>query len=149
MSTGARKRTVLSAVAAVCVAGALGGAAYAYFTATGTGAGTVPVGSTSPWVLTSRPVSGLVPLAAPQRIVGSATNAAGQHQYIGTVTPTVASTSNVGCTAADFTVAPGVINTDEASGATGLNFGTIAFNDTSSNQNACQGVTVNLSFTSN
>ena len=143
-----RKRVAATVVLAVLALGA-GGVAFAYFTSTGSGTGSANVNSTSTWVLSSTTVTGLGPGLAAQNIVGSATNPLGQKEYIGTVTPTVSSTSNAGCTAADFTLTPGVINADTVSGATGLNFGTIAFNDTASNQNACQGVTVNLAFSSN
>ena len=129
---------------------ALGGAAFAYFTSTGSGSGSASVNATSSWTLSSTTVTGLGPNLPAQSLVGSATNSLGQKEYIGTVTPTVTSTSNVGCTSADFTLTAGVINADTVSGATGLNFGTIAFNDRSGvNQDACQGVTVNVSFSSN
>ncbi len=140
------------AVIGIVAAGslALAGVAAAYFTSSGAGTGTGSVNNSSAWVLTSAPVSGLGPGLAAQSIVGSATNALGQNEYIGTVTPTVTSTSNPGCTAADFTLTAGGINADTPSPSTGLNFGTIAFNDlTTTNQNACEGVTVYLGFTSN
>jgi hypothetical protein len=128
----------------------LGGAAFAYFTSTGTGTGTGTVNSTSVWTLSAATVTNIGPGNGAQNIVGTASNAAGQNEYIGTVTPTVTSTSNnVGCPGTDFVLTPGVINHDEASGATGLNFGTIALPDVNASQDACQGVTVNLSFTSN
>ena len=145
-----RSRRFAGLAAVVVALSVAGGAAYAYFSSTGSGTGTGTVNSTSPWTLSSTALTGIGPGLAAQNIVGSATNTLGQKQYIGTVTPTVSSTSNGGCTAADFTLTPGVINADTVSGATGLNFGTIAFNDRAGvNQDACQGVTVNLSFTSN
>ena len=144
-------RLRLGAVAAtVLTVGVLGGAAYAYFTSTGSGTGTATVNSSSAWTLSSTSVTGLGPSLPAQSLVGSATNLLGQKEYIGTVTPTVTSTSNVGCTSADFTLTAGVIAADTVSGATGLNFGTIAFNDRAGvNQNACEGVTVNIAFSSN
>jgi hypothetical protein len=144
-----RKKKIAVIVVGAASSLAAGGVAFAYFTSTGAGTGTATVNSSSTWVLTSTPVSGLGPGLAAQNIVGTATNALGQTEYIGTVTATVASTTNSGCTAADFTITPGVINADTPSGSTGLNFGTIAFNDRNVNQNACEGVTVNLSFSSN
>jgi hypothetical protein len=141
------KRLAAAAAVAVATLG-IGGLAFGYFTSTNSGSGSGPVADASPWTLTSVTVSGLAPGVAPQKIHGTATNALSETEYIGTVTPTVTSTTNVGCTAADFTVTPGVINASVASGTTGLTFGTIAFNDLPSNQNACQGVTVSLSFTS-
>lgn len=147
--TSDRRRRVTAIAVAVVAVVASASAAFAYFTATNGGTGTIPVDASSPWVLTSRPITGLTPVTPPVHIVGTATNPDNQHEYIGTVTPTVASTSNAGCTAADFTITPGVINADEPSGAAGLNFGTIAFNDTNANQNACEDVSVTLSFTSN
>lgn len=146
----ARKRTkLLVSIGAVAVVCAAGGAAYAYFTSTGSGTGTGTVNSSSAWTLTSTPVTNIGPGLPAQNIVGTATNSLGQTEYIGTVTPTVTSTSNAGCDASDFTLTPGTIDADTPSGSTGLNFGTIAFNDTGSNQNACAGVTVYLSFSSN
>jgi hypothetical protein len=144
----AKKRFVAVASAIVVTLG-LSGAAFAYFTSTGTGTGTGTVNNTSVWALSSSPVTNIGPGLPAVNIVGTATNPAGQTEYIGTVTPSVTSTSNVGCTSADFTVTSGTINADTASGATGLDFGTIAFHDTGSNQNACEGVTVYLSFSSN
>jgi hypothetical protein len=144
------RRSRFAGIAAVILAVSVGGVAYAYFTSTGSGTGNGTVNSSSPWVLTSSAITGLGPGLAAQNIVGSATNTLGQKQYIGTVTPSVSSTSNVGCTSADFTLTNGTINSDTVSGATGLNFGTIAFNDRPGvNQNACEGVTVNLAFSSN
>ena len=145
------RRSRFAGVAAVVLAvSVMGGAAYAFFASTGSGTGTGTVNSSSNWTLTSSAITGLGPGLAAQNIVGSATNSLAQKEFIGTVTPTVSSTSNVGCTAADFTLTSGVINADTVSGATGLNFGTVAFNDRAGvNQNACEGVTVNFSFTSN
>ena len=152
MVSGAQGRRVAAVLATLALALVAGVAASALlhsgFTATNNGSGASPVASTSSWVLSSTSLSGIAPGIAPMTIRGTATNASNQTQYIGTVSPTVTGTSNSGCTAADFVVTSGVINTDVASGSTGLNFGTIAFNDTASNQDACQGVTVNLSFTS-
>lgn len=142
------RRGVYAVAGAAIAVVAAASAAVAYFSATNGGSGTIPVNSASPWVLTAHPITGITPVSPAVHIVGTATNADNQHEYLGTVTPTVVSTSNVGCTAADFTVTPGVINTDEPSGATGLNFGTIAFNDTNTDQDACIDVSVTLSFSS-
>jgi hypothetical protein len=149
MKLSVRGKRLAVVVSLAVVAATAGGWAFGYFTSTNNGTGSGPVGVSSPWHLSSTVVTGVAPGVAAQVIPGTATNPASATEFIGTVTPTVVSTSNVGCTAADFTLTTGVINAAVASGTTSLNFGTIAFNDTSSNQNACQGVTVNLSFVSN
>ena len=111
MSFKLRSKRIAAVAASAALTLGVGTAAFAYFTSTGNGTGSATVNSTSPWVLASTPVTGLAPGLAAQNIVGSATNVAGQTEYIGTVTPTVTSTSNVGCTAADFTLTPGIVNT--------------------------------------
>ena len=152
MRSGSTGRRVGAVVASLGLALVVGFAASALiqvgFTATNNGTGSAPVASTATWTLSSSSVSGLSPGSAAQVISGTATNVANQTQYIGTITPTVTSTSNAGCTAADFIVTPSAVNADIASGTTGIHFGTIAFNDTVANQDACQGVTVYLSFAS-
>ena len=124
-------------------------------------------------------LSPLAPGVAAQTIKGTVTNTAGYTEYIGTVTPSVSSvaettgemnlwgdpnsaTDGLGipasgsqgtyyCSASDYTVASNAVNTDEVSGATNVVFGTIAFKDIASPtiQDACQGASVSLSFSSN
>ncbi len=73
--------------------------------------------------------------------------------YVQSVTAAVTSTSNPSCTAADFTVVqPSPVNAEipAGSGQGAWSGGSIAFkDDPATNQDACKGVTVNLSYSSN
>jgi hypothetical protein len=127
------------------------GAAYTFWTAGGTGTGTVTVGTNTPITVNQTSIiTGIAPGVAPQVLSGNFTNTNAGPVHVATVTVTVASTSAAGCTAADFTIVGGAmtVNADIPAGAaTGTWTGaTIVFNNTAANQDACKLATVNLAY---
>jgi hypothetical protein len=138
-----------AAAALVVVAGS--GIAYGFWSSGGTGAGTAASGTTATVTInqTSPAIVDLGPGVAPENLAGTFT--ATKPAYVNQVTPVVTSTSNVGCTAADFTITLPPATAAEVL-ITGTTWGpaTIVFKDNPLvNQDACKGVTVNIGYTSN
>jgi hypothetical protein len=151
-----RRITKTSAFVAVgaAIAVASVGVAYAYWTTSGSGTGTAATGTSS--AITVKQVgtiSGLAPGSGSQALAGNFDNSNPGAVYVHSVTASVASTSNPGCTAADFTVVqPALVDDNVPAGiAKGTwSGGSIAFNDDPArNQDACKSVTVFLSYASN
>lgn len=145
------KQTITAAaVAVVVVAGAIG--AYAYWTSGGTGTGTAGTGTTATVTInqTSPAIVDLGPGVAAEPLAGTFTTTGGKPAFVNQVTPVVTSTSNVGCTAADFTVTLPTLTSAEVVTGTAWTGATIVFKDSATvNQDACKGVTVNIGYTSN
>ena len=129
----------------------VGVAAFAYWTATGSGTGTASTtAGQSVTISQTNTINDLEPgNTTPDTIVGTLTVSNAKNAYVATLPPSVTGTSNDGCTAADFTVAPADYNAEVVGSATGVSLGTIVFHDTADNQDACKSATVNLSFSSN
>jgi hypothetical protein len=147
----ARRTTLLAVGAAVVVASA--GVAYAYWTTTGSGTGSAGTGtSSSVTVKQTSTVSDMAPGVAPQELSGNFDNGNPGPVYVHSVTAAVTGTSDPGCTAADFTVVqPNVVDAEVPAGDAQGSWsgGWIAFNnDPDRNQDACKGVTVDLSYSS-
>jgi hypothetical protein len=147
---------VIATVAAL--AAAVGG--YAYWTASGNGTGTAATGvSAGITVNQTSVITNMHPGDVAQTLTGNFTNAAGQPEYVNTVTASIASvTKAVGapagtCDATDYTLANPIatVNAEVPVGSpettvtwTGP---TIKFNDKPAvKQDACQGATVNLAY---
>jgi hypothetical protein len=133
---------------------AISTAAFAYWTGTGSGEGTATAGETATLEINQTSViTGLGPGVAPQSLNGTFT--ASEPVRVGQVTATVTGTELdgdpvAGCTAADFTIVqPTATNAVVATSGTTWGGGSIAFNSTAANQDACKGVTVLISYTSN
>ncbi|MFC7430335.1 MULTISPECIES: hypothetical protein [unclassified Agrococcus] len=153
-----RKKLIAGVAALFMLVGA--GAAVAYWTTTGSGTGSAATGSSQPVVVVQTSnVTNLRPGAAAQTLSGTFNNPSGGSQYVRTVTASISSVTVAAgvtgtCTAADYTLA-GATMTVNQNVAAGTGQGTwtgatIAFaNDNARNQDACQGATVNLSYTSN
>jgi len=160
------KKVVAIGLAAGVTLG-IGGAAFAYFTAGGTGTGSATTGSSSAMTLvqdTTINTAQLVPGYGAQTITGHQYNSAGTTEYVGAVTPSISSATvwqqlnGYTCSASDYTLTPSVAAGDEAVGPSGtqptgssndFSLGTIAFNDkTTTDQDACQGQVLVLSFNS-
>jgi hypothetical protein len=146
-----RRTVVIALVAAVLLAGA--GAAIAYWTTTGSGTGTATAGTGVPVTVTQdSTITGLFPGGPNVAIDFTINNPAPGPQFVTAVAIAVTGTSNGGCTAADFQVTqPTITAANIPIGATsylGASTGAaIRMIDTGVNQNACKGVTVNLSYT--
>ena len=129
-----------------------GGVAFAYWTTTGSGTGSAAAGTSSAVVVTqTNPVTGLYPGGLPQDINLNIANSNSAAQRLETVAISVSSTSDAGCTAADFTVTDATIGAEVPSGATNAYAGStsgasIKMKDTAGNQDACKNATITLAF---
>lgn len=129
-----------------------GGVAFAYWTTTGSGTGSAAAGTSSAVVVTqTNTVTGLYPGGPAQDINLNIANSNSAAQRLETVVVSVSSTSDAGCTAADFTVTDATIGAEVPSGATNAYAGStsgasIKMKDTAGNQDACKNVTINLAF---
>ena len=147
-----KSKTKALAAAGVLVLATAGGA-YAYWSSTGTAAGTATTGTSSAFVVTTDAASGspLSPGGPTQTVAFHVKNTNSGVQRLSAVAVTVATgtgaawTSVSGCSAADYTVGtPTFTAGDVAANATVDGAVTITMNNLSSNQDACKGVTVPL-----
>lgn len=149
-----RKTSFRAASLALAFILVLAGAAYAYWTVSGTGAGQASTGTVVGITVNQTPtITGLAPGLPAQALLGTFDNPNAGPVYVGSVTATVTGTSNVGCDATNYTITgTATVNAEVIPGSgvgawSGLN---IAFNNKPTiNQNACKGVTVNIAYTSN
>ena len=129
-----------------------GGVAFAYWTTTGSGNGSAAAGDSSAVVVTqTNTVTGLYPGGPAQDINLNIANSNSAAQRLETVAVSVSSTSDAGCTAADFTVTDATIAAEVPSGSTNAYLGsatgaTIKMKNASTSQDACKNVTINLAF---
>lgn len=151
--TKRRALTVLGVIAALAVAGA----AIAYWTAGGSGTGTAATSDPTNQLTVNQTatLSAMYPGDSPQTLSGDFDNPTGNSVYVGTVTASIDSVTKngnpvVGCDATDFDLqSPAMgVNAEVPAGASTGSWGgaTIQFKDKPSNQDACKGVTVNLSY---
>ena len=152
-----KKKTVVLTLGLVLVVGG-GGAAFAYWTAGGSGTGTATTGSNVPLTENQTTVVSAMATGVPaQTRTRTYTNTNPPPVWVGTVTAAISSVTKagspvVGCDATDYTLsnAAMTVNAEIPSG-TGVGAwtgATIQFNDkASTNQDACKGATVNLSYT--
>lgn len=131
-----------------------GGAAFAYWTNSGSGSGQAATGTNAAVVVNqTSTVTGLAPGVAAQPLSGDFGNDNDGPVYVGSVTATVSGTDQPGCGATDYTIAgAATVNAQVAAGDgvgswSGL---TIAFNNKPSvNQDACKNAVVDLAYASN
>jgi hypothetical protein len=152
-----KRRIVLAALVAVVLAIA-SGVAYAYWTGggNGTGTGATAAGTTALTVNQSTVLTAMYPGDSAQTISGTFNNTSSGPVYVASVTASIASVTKagipaVGCDATDFTLATPVASVN-ASVPVGSTVGAwtgpkINFNNKITNQDACKGVVVNLSYT--
>ena len=152
-----KRPVVIATLTLLLVVG--GGIAYAYWTNNGTGTGSAETGTNAALTVNqTTTVSAMAPGVAPQALSGNFDNPNVGPVFVKTVVATVTSTNATGCSAADYTItgvsiiggsAPGVGGNVPAGGAnvgswSGL---TIAFNNTTSNQDACKGAVLTIGYT--
>lgn len=150
MKMNLRQTIAVAGIGVVLVVGAV--AAYAFWTSGGTGAGTAGTGTTATVTInqTSPAIVDLGPGVAAEPLAGTFTTGGGKPAFVNQVTPVVTSTTNVGCTSADFTVTLPTLTSAEVVTGTAWTGATIVFKDSATvNQDACKGVTVNIGYTSN
>ena len=132
-----------------------GGAAFAYWSATGTGDGTATAGNTTNFTIASTVTAGgpLSPNGPTQTVTFTVTNPGSGVQKVTTVTAAVADTAGVAwntgtCSSADFTVGTPVFTAKEvAAGGTATGTVTIQMIDRPGiDQNGCKNATVPLHF---
>jgi hypothetical protein len=150
-----RKRSLVLALVAAL---AISAAAIAYWTTSGTGAGSATSGTHLNTTVTQvGTIAGLVPGGTAQQIGFKINNSKTTPQYVRTVAVAITSIKDAtnttvvsGCTTDDFTlVQPTAINLDLPSGDSTFSpsGATLAMNNLATDQDACKDVTVNLSFT--
>ena len=152
-----RKRAV--AVGAV-VSLAIAAAAYAYWTSTGSGSGSASAAGAQSALTVNQTttLSAMYPGDSAQTISGTFDNPNSGPIFVHTVTAAISSVTKAAgaptgtCDATDFTLANATATVDAeiaAGNAKGAWTGpTLKFNDkTTTNQDACKGATVNLSYT--
>ena len=156
MATLGKKYKKIAIVTATVVVGTAV-AAFAYWTAGGSGSGTANTGSNDPItaVQTSAPTA-MAPGDTAQPLSGNFTNENSGPVYVATVTASIDSVfqggvAATGCDASDYTLANAVMTVNAqvpvgtAQGA--WSGATIKFNNKpASNQDACKGATVNLAY---
>jgi hypothetical protein len=141
------KKQYLAAGAAAVIVASGAGVAFAYWTSTGTGSGTATTDSATNWnvVVDSTNLHDLSPAGPIETVHFHVTNPSSGVQNLQNTIASVVSTSHAGCGAGDFTVGTTSITYgDVASHTTVDGTFTLQMRNLASNQDACQGATVNL-----
>lgn len=151
-----RRKKVLGATVALV---AIAGAAFAYWTAGGSGTGSAGTSSSvqDVTVVQTSTTSGLAPGSGAHALSGTFDNPNDGPVYVGTLTASITSVTQTPagilaglCTAADYTLtdASEVLNkevlADDTTTWSGIS---ISFNNTGANQDGCKDATVNLAYT--
>lgn len=142
-----RRLAIILAIAAVAIAVPVG--AFAYFSTTGTGSGTATVGSATGVQLSStgQDVTGtLYPGGADASVTVLVENRGDGAQYVGDVSGAVA--DNGGCLGAWFAVDTVAVAKNLAKGAKTTATTKVRMLDSGTNQNACQGKTMTINWSS-
>lgn len=171
--TASKKRKTLIGVGAVLVTLALGGAAVAYFSATGSGTGTASVGTSAALTIHGSTSGSLYP-GVSSTVTFTADNLSSGHQKIGTIhlasivacdqafsgttcasgheitTCESVETGTTDGNTANFWMADVAANQDLASGngQSVSSTGTLKMNDLSTSQDSCKNANLLLNFTS-
>lgn len=147
------KRKIVIVTAALVLAG---GAAFAYWTTSGTGTGTAATGTSAAVnAVQTSVVTDMGPGTAPQTLSGTFTNTDTQPLYVTSLAVSISSITTVpalgDCEADDYVItgSPLAIGAqaavDDSTTWTGM---TIAFvNEAAENQDGCKNATVNLAYT--
>ena len=156
MAKFTKKKKIAILVTALVVL--IGGAAFAYWTAGGSGTGTAETGSNVPiTVVQTSTISAMGPGDTAQDLSGNFTNTNSGPVYVGTVTASISSVTKAvnapagTCAAGDYTLANPIMTVNaEVPGGTSQGSwsgATIKFNNKAAvNQDACKGATVNLAY---
>lgn len=152
MAALAKRKKKIALITAVLMMGG-GFAAYAYWTAGGSGTGTAETGTNVPiTALQIGAPTAMAPGDSAQVLSGNFSNTNSGPVWVTTVTASISSVSAAGCTAADYTLANAVmpVGAEVPAGIGGAWTGaSIKFNNRAVNQDACKGATVNLAYTIN
>jgi hypothetical protein len=151
------KRFMNKKVAAIGLAAGLtlgaAGAAFAYFTSSGTGGGSAQVGTaTNDIVVTGTETTPVFPGGATGTVTFTVANSGANPEHLTNIHFVSASASGCSEALGDFSMADVPVGTDGtiAAGATAQTItetGTLVMGDTGLDQSACEGKTLTLSFT--
>lgn len=150
-----RKTSTRGIVLAIVSVLAMAGAAFAYWTVSGSGNSQATTGTAVQISVnqTGGAITGLAPGLPAQTLSGNFDNANAGPVYVGSVAATVVGTNITGCNATNYTIggsAPVGVEVASGSGVGSWSGLTIAFNNKpGTNQNICQGAIVNIAYTSN
>lgn len=142
-----KKKAGVALLAILAVAAVAAFGAYAYFSSTGTGTGSAAVGSSSTIQLSGSPVASLYPGGADAPVTVSIHNPGGGNQQVNTVSGSVA--TNGGCLGSWFAVDSVAYNGVVAAGATVTTGTNVRMLESNTNQDACQGKTMTINWSSN
>ena len=144
-----KKRVVLLGIAALAIALATG--AFAYFTASGSGNGSATVGSSTGITLSATTTGTPTPNGATGDVDITIHNGGSGAQYVNSVTVGAITDADTNCDTSAFSVSPNPITVAQtiAAGADAHVHTTLSMNDDGTNQDACQGDSLNLALTSN
>ncbi|WP_163161601.1 hypothetical protein [Arthrobacter sp. Alg241-R88] len=148
---GRKKRIIGTTAALVAISG---GAAFAYWTATGTGSATTKAGTTTGFEITGTATGGeLSPGGPTQKVTFTVKNPGTGVQKVSKVDVKVANTdgttwtSSTGCKTADFAIADYDFTAKELEpGGTATGTVTLQMVNSAENQDGCKGATVPLHF---
>lgn len=136
-----RAKVVAVAVAALAIAAS----AFAYWTSQGTGTGNATVGTSASLTITNVTIANTLVPGGSSAVTYSVNNAgSSKAKFTDVVADTPAITGlPAGCDAADFTFTPNATasGTELAAGDSTNGSGTLAFANTSANQDACKNAT--------
>jgi hypothetical protein len=130
-----RKGIALLAAGAIAVVAAVAG--YAFFTASGSGTGTITVGTASSVQLSNDPVAGIVPGGTPSSVTVHVHNPSAGTQYVGAITGAVRSDGD--CLGSWFAITPSAAVGSIAPGGTVDTTVGVAMTETGTSQDPCQG----------
>lgn len=150
-----KKKVTVLGTAMVLISG---GAAFAYWTGSGSGTGTATTAATTTALtaVQTSTVSAMAPGSAAQTLSGNFNNTNSGPVYVTSVTASIASVTKAAgavagvCDATDYTLASATMTVNAqvpAGSAQGAWTGaTLQFNNKATNQDQCKGATVNLSY---
>ena len=146
-----RHKKLLVALAAIAVLAMAAVGAYAYFTSTGSGAGTATVGSSSDIQLSSPLVGDLYPDGVDVPVTVTLHNPGAGTEYVGTISGVVE--DQAGCLGSWFQIDDIVYNASLTRNGTAGDTDTAGTNvrmiDNGGDQDACQGLTLDITWSSN
>jgi hypothetical protein len=152
-----KKTSTRSGVLALVAVLVIAGAAFAYWTTTGSGEGSADTGTTQAVTVNqTSTVTDLAPGSGTQPLSGDFDNPNSGPVYITAVAAEVTEVNDalgdpiVGCSAADYTIAgTGAVGASVPAGNGEGSWGnlTIAFNNTADNQDACKNAQLVISYT--
>jgi hypothetical protein len=141
-----KKALALVVVAIVAVIGAAVG--YAYFTNSGSGTGSASVGQSSEIQLSGSAPDNLYPDGPARDVSITIANPGSGSQYVDAV-HLASVDAPTGCDASAFSMPDVPVSADLAAGASTVRHGSLSMADNGLNQDACQGGSLVLHFTSN